>query len=129
MLKNLRPHGNLAFTSSSAAFLPLTRTQAYGASKAGLNYLAKSLSIDLKPHDINVSVINPGFVRTPLTDKNTFTMPGIISSELAANSIIAGIDKNKSEINIPFFFTFVMKLFSLFPFYIWQKLALRMIQK
>lgn len=129
LLKNLRPHGNLAFTSSSAAFLPLTRTQAYGASKAGLNYLAKSLSIDLKPHDINVSVINPGFVRTPLTDKNTFTMPGIISSELAANSIIAGINKNKSEINIPFFFTFVMKFFSLFPFYIWQKLALRMIQK
>jgi short-subunit dehydrogenase len=56
-------------------------------------------------------------------------MPGIISSELAAYSIIAGLNKNKSEINIPFFFTFVMKLFSLLPFFIWQKLALRMIQK
>lgn len=129
LLKYLKPNGNLAFTSSSAAFLPLTRTQAYGASKAGLNYLAKSLSIDLKPHNINVSLINPGFVNTPLTDKNTFDMPGIISSELAAKNIIKGISKNKPEINTPFFFTFIMKLFSFLPFFIWQKIAVRMIQK
>ncbi|MBU2967957.1 SDR family NAD(P)-dependent oxidoreductase [Pseudoalteromonas sp. C2R02] len=129
LLKHLKPNGNLAFTSSSAAFLPLTRTQAYGASKAGLNYLAKSLSIDLKTHNINVSLINPGFVSTPLTDKNTFSMPGIISSDLAAKYIVKGLNKNKSEINIPPLFTFIMKLFSYLPFFIWQKIAVRMIQK
>jgi short-subunit dehydrogenase len=129
LLKYLSSNGNLVFTSSSAAFLPLTRTQAYGASKAGLNYLAKSLSIDLKPHNIHVSIINPGFVKTPLTDKNTFNMPGIITSELAAKYIIKGISKNKAEINIPVLFTLIMKVFSFLPFFIWQKIAVRMIQK
>lgn len=127
LLKHLKTNGNLAFTSSSASFLPLTRTQAYGASKAGMSYLAKSLSIDLKPHNINVSLINPGFVQTPLTDKNTFNMPGIISSDLAAKNIINGINKNKLQINTPFLFTLIMKTFSLLPFSLWQKIALRMI--
>ena len=119
-LKLVKPHGQLAITSSSASFVPLPRAEAYGASKAALSYLTKTLSIDLQPYNINVSLINPGFVQTQLTDKNTFSMPSIITAEKAAEYIVNGLIKRKSEINFPKRFTFSLKILSLFPFIIWK---------
>ncbi|WP_105903299.1 SDR family NAD(P)-dependent oxidoreductase [Vibrio gangliei] len=118
--------GNLALTSSSASFLPLPRAEAYGASKAAVTYLARTLSIDLKKDDIHVSVIHPGFVETPLTDKNDFPMPCLVSPDQAAEIIYQGISHNKSEIHFPKRFTWLLKLLSLLPFPIWKKLAARM---
>lgn len=125
-LKLVKPGGQLVLTSSSAQFLPLPRAEAYGASKAGLSYLAKTLSIDLQNSHIDVSLIHPGFVATPLTDKNDFPMPSIISTAQAADYIVEGINKRKAEINFPKHFTYLMKLISLLPFSIWKKLATRM---
>ncbi len=119
-LKLVKPNGQLAITSSSASFLPLPRAEAYGASKAALNYLTKTLSIDLQPHNISVSLINPGFVQTKLTDKNNFSMPSIITAEKAAEYIVNGLSKRKSEINFPRKFTFFLKTLSLLPFFIWK---------
>jgi NAD(P)-dependent dehydrogenase (short-subunit alcohol dehydrogenase family) len=65
-----RPH--LVGVASSVAFLPLTRSEAYGASKAGLRYLFQSLRIDLAQEGIDVTIVSPGFVDTPLTAKNDF---------------------------------------------------------
>ncbi|MGO1189692.1 MULTISPECIES: SDR family NAD(P)-dependent oxidoreductase [Vibrio] len=117
--------GNLAITSSSAAFLPLPRAEAYGASKAALTYLARTLSIDLKPNNIHVSVIHPGFVKTPLTDKNSFPMPFLTSTEEAAQAIFKGIKLNKSDIHFPRIFTWLLKTLSLLPFPCWKILASR----
>lgn len=125
-LKLVKPNGQLAITSSCASFLPLPRAEAYGASKAALTYLAKTLSIDLKPQNINVSVINPGFVQTSLTDKNTFKMPCIITADAAAQYIFKGLSRNSTEITFPKRFTYTLKMLSLLPFSIWKYLASKM---
>lgn len=125
-LKHINQGGQLAITSSSACFLPLPRAEAYGASKAAVTYLAKTLKIDLKKYGIDVSVIHPGFVETPLTDKNDFPMPGRISSQAATTYIMKGLAKRKLEINFPRTFTFTMKLIASLPNFVWHKLASRM---
>ncbi|WP_076417072.1 SDR family NAD(P)-dependent oxidoreductase [Colwellia sp. UCD-KL20] len=127
-LKLIKPNGQLAITSSCASFLPLPRAEAYGASKAALNYLAKTLAIDLTPQKINVSVINPGFVETQLTNKNTFSMPCIITSDSAAQYIFKGLSRKKTEINFPKRFTYSLKLLALLPFFIWKSLANKMVK-
>lgn len=128
-LKRVKNNGQLVITSSSASFLPLPRAEAYGASKAALSYLAKTLSIDLKPHNISVSLINPGFVQTKLTDKNTFAMPAIITADKAALYIVDGITQKKSEINFPSRFTFCLKALSILPFSLWKYLIGKTINK
>ncbi|WP_394205667.1 SDR family NAD(P)-dependent oxidoreductase [Shewanella waksmanii] len=125
-LPHLAPHGRLVFVSSSAQLLPFPRAQAYGASKAGLTYLANVMQIELARHDIAVSVVHPGFVATPLTDKNTFDMPFKITAEQAANYIIAGVDKGKSDINFPGLFIFILKFLRALPSACWRAIALRM---
>ncbi|KJZ16253.1 short-chain dehydrogenase [Marinomonas sp. S3726] len=126
-LKHINKKGRLVLVSSSAALLPLPRAEAYGTSKAGLTYLSKTLAISLKEHEINVTTVHPGFVDTPLTQKNNFPMPMLINSKDAASKIIRGIDKEKSEINFPTVFVLLMKCFSFLPLSIWQRLASRMV--
>ena len=128
-LPKVKRGGQLALTSSSASFVPLPRAQAYGASKAALSYLAKTLSIDLAVDEISVSLINPGFVETPLTNKNDFPMPGIMTTEHAALMIIKGLEQRKHTINFPPFFTFVLSFLSLFPFSWWRAFAIRFLTR
>ena len=124
----IKPNGQLALTSSSVSFLPLPRAEAYGASKAAISYLAKTLAIDLQPHQISVSLIHPGFVQTQLTNKNTFAMPSIITADKAADYIFKGLSQFKTEINFPKRFTYSLKALSLLPFFIWKYLASKMIK-
>ncbi|WP_153445795.1 SDR family NAD(P)-dependent oxidoreductase [Vibrio algicola] len=125
-LKNITQGGRLVLVSSSAAILPLPKAEAYGASKAGLTYLAKTLALTLKPHHISVSVVQPGFVDTPLTERNNFPMPMILTSQVAAQKIIQGISKGKAEINVPLSFVLIMKILRCLPHFIWRYLAVRM---
>ncbi|CAH6838651.1 Oxidoreductase, short-chain dehydrogenase/reductase family [Vibrio chagasii] len=126
-LKNIKPGGRLVLVSSSASFLPLPRAEAYGASKAALTYLGRTLSVDLAKHNIHVSIVHPGFVETPLTERNTFAMPMIISSKAATQRIVNGIAQGKSEIDFPRRFIMLMKLLRMLPTSVWQKLASRMV--
>ena len=112
--------GQVVFVSSSATILPFPRSEAYGASKAGMDYLANSLRLDLVEHEIDVTLVHPGFVRTPLTDKNDFTMPFLISSEQAASRMLIGIEKRKKYLHFPKRLTLIMKLFSFLPSSLWQ---------
>lgn len=127
-LPRIKPGGQLAIVSSSATYLPLTRAEAYGASKAALDYLTRTLAIDLAPKGIAVSLIRPGFVDTPLTQKNTFAMPGQISSEQACQFIMQGLAKRKAEISFPGLFIFTLRLFSLLPNSLWRRIAIKMIR-
>ena len=113
----------IAAVSSSAAYLPLPRAEAYGASKAAMNYFLHTLRLDVARHGISVNVICPGFVKTPLTDRNDFAMPCQISAEQAADAIIAGLHRNQKEIHFPRRFTGVLKLLSLLPLGLQQKLT------
>ena len=107
--------GYLLGMSSSVAWLPLTRAQAYGASKAGSSHFLEAMKIDLANEGIDVSVICPGFVKTPLTDQNDFSMPWRISAEQAANEIIAGLQQRRWEIHFPKKFTRLLKLIAALP--------------
>tara|TARA_R110000744_G_scaffold117745_1_gene220142 strand:+ start:32848 stop:33618 length:771 start_codon:yes stop_codon:yes gene_type:complete len=117
--------GQVVFVSSSATILPFPRAEAYGASKAGIDYLAKSLRLDLKAENIAVTLVHPGFIKTPLTDKNDFPMPFLLSSEQAANRIYQGVSARKSYVHFPKRLTLVMKLLALLPDFIWQSIALK----
>lgn len=124
-LSKVKEGGQVVFVSSSATIVPFPRSEAYGASKAGMDYLANSLRLDLAQHNIDVTLVNPGFVSTPLTDKNDFSMPFMISSTEAASRMIIGIEKRKKYLHFPKRLTLLLKVFSLLPTSIWQRIIVR----
>ena len=126
LLPRMKTGSQVAIVSSSVTLLPLTRAEAYGASKAALDYLARSLAVDLREHRIDVSLIRPGFVDTPLTRRNDFPMPGQISVNEASHCIRQGLEKRKSEINFPWLFIVTMRLLALLPGSWWQLIAANM---
>jgi short-subunit dehydrogenase len=107
--------GGIAVVSSVAGYRGLPKSLVYGPTKAALNNLAESLYLDLHPLGVGVYLINPGFVRTPLTDLNDFSMPALIDPEDAARSILAGLARGAFEIHFPGRFTRVMKLLQMLP--------------
>lgn len=108
--------GHIAFIASVAGYCGLPKSFAYGASKAALINLCEGIYPELKLNGIDLSVINPGFVKTPLTDQNNFKMPFLISSKEAADVIFQGLMKKKFEIHFPKKFTFFLKILRLLPY-------------
>jgi len=111
--------GQLVLTASVAGWGGMPKALAYGQTKAALNHLAETLWIDLHPRGIGVSVVNPGFVDTPATATNTFTMPALISADEAAIRILAGISAGQFNIHFPRRFTGVLKFLRLLPIRCW----------
>ena len=118
-------HGAIAVVSSVAGYGGLPNSLVYGATKAALINFAETLYLDLAPRGIGVYLVNPGFVRTPLTDKNEFRMPALISAEEAAEEMIKGFEYGKFEIHFPRRFTFWLKLLRLLPYRIYFPLVHR----
>ncbi|AYM94796.1 SDR family NAD(P)-dependent oxidoreductase [Acidovorax sp. 1608163] len=116
--------GHLSVISSVAGFRGLPKSLAYGPTKAALINLAEALYLDLHALGMGVSVINPGFVATPLTAGNDFTMPALITPEAAAAAIVRGWERGEFDIHFPKRFTRVMKLLRLLP-YRWYFPAVR----
>ena len=110
-----RGRGHIAIVASVAGYRGLPGSLAYGPTKAALINLAETLRVELAPRGITVSVVNPGFVDTPMTRKNTFPMPGIIPADLAARKLLAGLERGKFEILFPVGFVMAMKLLRLLP--------------
>ena len=121
--------GHLAAVGSSAAYLPLPRAEAYGASKAAIAYMINTLRIDLNQENIAVSLICPGFVKTPLTDLNDFPMPFRISVQQASDYIRKGLSKKRAEVHFPKRFTMLLKLLALLPGPLWTKIGSKMVNK
>lgn len=113
--------------SSTAAYGGLPRSEAYGASKAAIRNMLEGLRISLSPENIDVSVICPGFVRTPLTDKNDFPMPMIIEADTAAKIIADGISNRVEEIHFPKMFSLMLKFFSSLPSPMYTRLIRKMV--
>ena len=105
----------LVFVSSSVTYQALPRAGAYGGSKAALAYFAETLKLDLQHEGIDVRIVSPGFVKTPLTDQNDFAMPARVSAENAASRIIDGLSSSQFDIHFPKRFTLVLKLIGLLP--------------
>ncbi|WP_343625097.1 SDR family NAD(P)-dependent oxidoreductase [Roseateles puraquae] len=108
--------GHLSFISSVAGYRGLPKALAYGPSKAALSHLAEALYLDLHPRGIGVSVIHPGFVKTPMTAQNDFHMPAEISPEQAARAMLAGWAAGDFEIHFPKRFTRFMKALRQLPY-------------
>ena len=111
-----RGRGHLSLVSSVAGFRGLPQSLAYGPTKAALINLAETLYLDLQPAGLGVSVINPGFVETPLTAQNDFHMPALITPDQAAQAIVRGWARGEFDIHFPKRFTRVMKLLRLLPY-------------
>tara|TARA_B100000686_G_scaffold226432_1_gene233657 strand:- start:9 stop:758 length:750 start_codon:yes stop_codon:yes gene_type:complete len=108
--------GHIAIVSSVAGYRGLPAASGYCASKAALTSLAESLYFDFKRKNVKVSLISPGFIKTPMTDRNTFPMPMIKSPEYAAEKIFIGLTKRNSfEIHFPKSFTILLKLLKIMP--------------
>jgi short-subunit dehydrogenase len=117
--------GGVAICSSVAGYRGLPTSLVYGATKAALINLAETLYMDLSPRGIGVWIVNPGFVKTPLTDRNEFRMPALISADEAAQHIIDGLASGRFEIHFPKRFTRWLKLFRLLPYGIYFRLIRR----
>ena len=110
-----RRQGHISLVSSVAGYRGLPQSLAYGPTKAALINLAETLYLDLRSRGVGVSVINPGFVDTPLTAQNDFPMPALITPDQAAQAIVQGWARGVFDIHFPKRFTRVMKLLRLLP--------------
>ncbi|MFP8966926.1 SDR family NAD(P)-dependent oxidoreductase [Pokkaliibacter sp. CJK22405] len=117
--------GQIAVVASVAGYRGLPTAGGYGATKAALNNLIEALSIELISTDVRLQVINPGFVRTPLTDKNPFPMPSLMEPEEAAHAMIMGLCSRKPEIRFPRGFGWAMAVLRLLPRRLYRWLVAR----
>jgi short-subunit dehydrogenase len=108
--------GHIAIVASVGGYSGLPQALIYGATKAACINMAETMYMDLQPKNVAVTLINPGFVKTPLTDKNTFNMPALVSAEEAANEIIHGLERGNFEIHFPKRFTLWLKLLRMLPY-------------
>jgi NAD(P)-dependent dehydrogenase (short-subunit alcohol dehydrogenase family) len=111
-----RQSGHISVLSSVAGWRGLPNGLAYGPSKAALTHLAETLYMDLQDQGIGVSVVHPGFVATPLTAQNQFTMPALISPEEAARQMLQGWASGQFDVHFPKRFTLWLKLLRLLPY-------------
>jgi short-subunit dehydrogenase len=107
-----------------AGYGGLPKALIYGASKAALINFTETLYLDLHGRGLGVYLINPGFVRTPLTARNDFPMPHLIDADRAAQEIVAGLERGEFEIHFPKAFSRKLKLLRLLP-YRWYFAAIR----
>lgn len=126
LLPKLQQGDKLVIVDSMARLLPFTKSQAYGASKAALHYFTKSLEVDLHHKGIKVQAVSPGFVETPLTDKNDFEMPMKISAEEAAQAMLAGIEDDKQTVFFPRIFGFILRFMHILPTPLQKRISLSM---
>ena len=108
--------GVITIVSSIAGYRGLPNSTGYGPSKSALNNLAESLYFDFKRFNVRVCLVSPGFIKTPMTDKNDFKMPFLKTTEFAAEKIYDGlINKNSFEIHFPKSLTIILKILSFLP--------------
>jgi short-subunit dehydrogenase len=125
-----KKNGQISIISSVAGYRGLPAAGAYCASKAALTSYAESLNFDMKMKNVRVSLISPGFIKTPMTDQNDFPMPMIKTPEFAANEIFKGLTEKKSfEIHFPKAFTYFLKFLQILPSSIYFKLVSKGMKK
>ncbi|KKB08380.1 short-chain dehydrogenase [Devosia chinhatensis] len=112
--KHVRKGGQVVLFGSAAAIFGLPQGQVYSATKAGIVNLAQSLRAELWP-DVDVRLVTPGFVRTRLTDQNTFEMPAILEPEDAARRILKGLDGKSFEVAFPRRLIWPLRLLAALP--------------
>lgn len=124
-----RGQGQVAVVASLAGYRGLPSSAAYGASKAALINMCEALRPELESRGVGMTLVNPGFVETPLTDRNDFPMPFLITAEEAAQRIVRGLKRGKFEIAFPWRFAFLMKVLRLLPHSLFFGITRRMVRQ
>jgi short-subunit dehydrogenase len=121
-----RGAGHIAIVASVAGYRGLPKALAYAPTKAALINMTEALQVELSRHGITVSLINPGFVETPMTAVNRFPMPFMVSVDDAAARIIRGLERGKFEIAFPWQLVGLLKLLRILPNRLYLKIAARL---
>lgn len=124
-----RGKGRIGLLGSVSGYTGLPGGGVYGATKSALITLAEALHPGLAKKGVALSIINPGFVKTPLTDKNDFPMPFIVTSEEAADHIAKGMEAGKFEIAFSWKMVLLLKTLRLLPYSLYFKLTEKMLRK
>lgn len=120
-----RKSGRIAVVGSVSGYRGLRTASAYGATKAALINMCESLRMELGDHGITVQIVNPGFIRTPLTDRNTFPMPFLMPVDKAVEQFYRGLLTSRFEITFPKRFTWLLKALRLLPYALYLPLMNR----
>ena len=117
VVERMKGHGRgqVVLVASVSGYTGLPKASAYGASKAAINNMAESLKFDFDRMNIRIQVVNPGFIDTPLTEKNDFAMPALMPVDKAIAAMIYGMENGGFEITFPRRFTYVLKLMRILP--------------
>jgi len=112
-------NGHIVMIGSLSGFRGLPNAIGYGASKAAMMHLAENIKADLYKTPIKIQLINPGFIKTRLTEKNNFKMPFIMSVEDAAKRVIFAMNSNRFQTNFPLIFSLLFRASNLLPAFIY----------
>jgi short-subunit dehydrogenase len=123
-----RRRGHIAVVASVSGYVGLPGAATYGATKAALNVMCEALYPELERHGVKITIVNPGFVDTPLTEKNDFPMPFLVSSEEAADTIAKGLAKGKFEIIFPWKMALAIRFLHALPHSLRFALTRRMLR-
>lgn len=117
VVERMKAHGRgqVVLVASVSGYSGLPAASAYGASKAAINNMAESLKFDFDKMNIRIQVVNPGFIDTPLTEKNDFAMPALMPVDKAVDRMIRGFEDGRFEITMPRRFTYVLKFLRMLP--------------
>jgi NAD(P)-dependent dehydrogenase (short-subunit alcohol dehydrogenase family) len=124
-----RRSGHISWIASVAGYMGLPKAAAYGPTKAALINLGESLYPEMRARGVAISVINPGFVETPLTAQNDFEMPFLMKPEDAARRSIEGLAAGRFEIAYPRRFVAILKTLRLLPYSLFFRLIARAVLK
>ena len=125
----IRRQGHIVIVSSLSSYRGLPFASAYGASKAALTNMCEALKPELEKCNVKISVVHPGFVRTPLTEKNKFEMPFLVEADYASRQILKGIWQNKFEIVFPPLFGLILKFLRILPYSIYFTIMRKLVKK
>ena len=112
-------YGHVVMIGSLSGFRGLPNAIGYGASKAGMMHLAENIKADLYKSNIKVQLINPGFIKTRLTEKNNFKMPFIMSAEDADKHVIRAMRRNRFQTNFPVMFSLIFRMTNFLPAFLY----------
>tara|TARA_Y100001970_G_scaffold220744_1_gene271217 strand:+ start:5118 stop:5870 length:753 start_codon:yes stop_codon:yes gene_type:complete len=122
--------GHISIVSSIAGYRGLPNSSGYGPSKAALTNFSESIYFDFKKYNVRVSIVSPGFIKTPLTDKNEFPMPFLKTPDYAAEKIYNGLIKgNAFEIHFPKGLTVILKLLRILPYKLYLFLVDKLVKR
>jgi short-subunit dehydrogenase len=125
----MRGRGHIAVVASVAGYGGLPTAAAYGATKAALINMTEALKPDCDRLGIKLQLVNPGFVKTPLTDRNEFPMPFLMPVDAAVDALVAGLASDRFEIVFPRRFALLLKSLNALPYGAYFRLVRRMTGK